>query len=550
MKDNNRLIFLVLLAIALLSNLSGFRDDFFTDDPGLYASISKQLIFHKNFFFLYSYGKDWLDKPHFPFWAAWLSFKIFGIHTWSYRLPALIFFFVSLIYTYLLALKFYTREIAFAAVLILLTSLHAMMSNTDVRAEPYLMGMIVGAIYHIAKLRERLRFTDLVLAALFTAMAIMTKGIFVIGAIYGALAGELIFKKRFKELFAFKWVLLGLLTIIFIFPELYALYTQFDLHPEKVVFGKQHVSGIKFFLWDSQFGRFAGSGPITRKSSSIFFYVHTLLWAFAPWCLLFYYALYKNIRSIIKGIRLEEYYTLSGSLLLLILFSVSGFQLPFYTNILFPLFAIITARFCFGESSVPEYRFKLVAQWVFIVLFPIAVVLIQLFLKPADYVTPLILLLAFLTAIGWYIRQKEPRVLKVFWLNCSVIILVNFYLNMVVYPVISAYKAEIQAAAVVNQHQYDNYRVGVFANRDNNFQFYTNKPVDLISSTQFNAFTQAGQKVAAYANQFSIDLLRQQQIPFKIVRTFENYPRENVLPQFINHSTRNSTLEKVYLISN
>jgi hypothetical protein len=187
---------------------------------------------------------------------------------------------------------------------------------------------------------------------------------------------------------------------------------------------------------------------------------------------------------------------------------------------------------------------------VFIVLFPIAVVLIQLFLKPADYVTPLILLLAFLTAIGWYIRQKEPRVLKVFWLNCSVIILVNFYLNMVVYPVISAYKAEIQAAAVVNQHQYDNYRVGVFANRDNNFQFYTNKPVDLISSTQFNAFTQAGQKVAAYANQFSIDLLRQQQIPFKIVRTFENYPRENVLPQFINHSTRNSTLEKVYLISN
>jgi hypothetical protein len=83
---------------------------------------------------------------------------------------------------------------------------------------------------------------------------------------------------------------LVLLTVIFTIPEIYALYIQFDLHPEKVVFNKQHVSGIKWFLWDSQFGRFTNDGPITRKQGDVFFFIHTLLWAFAPWCLLFYYA--------------------------------------------------------------------------------------------------------------------------------------------------------------------------------------------------------------------------------------------------------------------
>jgi len=550
MKGNSRLIFLGLFVIALLSNLSGIKDDFFTDDPGLYASISKQIIFHKQFTFLYSYGKDWLDKPHFPFWAVWASFKVFGVHTWSYRLPGLIFFLLSVFYTYLFARKFYSLDIAAAAVLILMTALHAMMSNTDMRAEPYLMGMIIGSIYHISRLAKKFHLGHLLLAALLTAFAIMTKGIFVIGAIYGALGGQLIFTKQYHEIFRFKWILLVVLTALFTFPELYSLYIQFDLHPEKLVFGRHNVSGIKFLLWDSQFGRFAGSGPITRKSSSIFFYGHTLLWAFAPWCLLFYYALYKSIRSIIKGIKLTEYYTLSGSLVLLVLFSVSGFQLPFYTNILFPLFAIITARFCFGEASVAEYRFKLIGQWIFIVLFPVAVILLQIFLQPGQRLIPIALALLFLITLVVVSRSKQMQIYKVFMLNCVTILLVNFYLNRVLYPIISAYKAEIQAADYINQHQFDNYRVCVFANRDNNFQFYVKKPVDLISITQFNEMSLTGVKTAAYANQFSIDQLNQQHVPFRILKTLENYPRENILPQFINHSTRNNVLEKVYLISN
>jgi len=340
-KDTNKIFFLALFVLALAVNFSGINIRFFTDDPGLYASVAKILLYKKDIFQLFTYNCDWLDKPHFPFWAVVVSFKLFGISTWAYKLPALLFFTASVVYTWLFARRYYGREAAVTAVLILMTAQHVLLSNTDVRAEPYLMGLIMGSIYHVARLEERFTVAQLFFAALLTACAIMTKGLFVLAAIYGGLLGQLIFQKRFSDLFRFKWLMLVLLTFIFTLPELYALYIQFDLHPEKTVFGTRHVSGIKWFLWDSQFGRFVNNGPISRKlSGSVFFYLHTLLWAFAPWCLLFYYAVFKQIKVIWDKRKLQEYYSLCGGIFLLLLFSLSRFQLPFYTNAVFPLFAV------------------------------------------------------------------------------------------------------------------------------------------------------------------------------------------------------------------
>ncbi|MFX9552103.1 hypothetical protein ABTO49_21190, partial [Acinetobacter baumannii] len=88
--------------------------------------------------------------------------------------------------------------------------------------------------------------------------------------------------------------------------------------------------------WDSQFGRFNNNSFIRNTHGSVFFFLHTLLWAFAPWMLLFYYALFGRISNIVKGVKLPEYITISGSVVMLLIFSISKFQLPFYTNILFP----------------------------------------------------------------------------------------------------------------------------------------------------------------------------------------------------------------------
>lgn len=546
--DKSRTAYILLLILAIFVNLCAINTPFFTDDPGLFGSIAKQLVYKHDFFQLFSYGKDWLDKPHLPFWLILMSFKAFGIHTWTYKLPALICFLLSLLYTYLFTKKYYGWQIAMMAVLIISTSLHIIMSNTDVRAEPYLMAFIIGAIYHISYLEKRFTAGHFIMAALLTAFAVMTKGIFVMVCIYGALGGQLLLQGRLRELFHIKWIALLLLTIIFTAPELYALYIQFDIHPEKVVFHKQHVSGIKWFLWDSQFGRFANNGPITRKSGDIFFFAHTLLWAFAPWCLLFYYATFKTIKNIIAGIKFPEYYALSGGLLLLFLFSISGFQLPFYTNIIFPLFAIITARFCHERLSGNAQRaFRLVAQWIYMILLLIIVFALHYFLRPSSSYYLIIDAIALIVLSVIIYKARKAQHIKVFFLNCVVMLFAGYYVNTTFYPIIVAHQAQLEGAGEVNELFPPDSPVYVLKDKDNIFQFYCQKPVNLIEIDQF-ATAPTPKNALFYVDQESIDYLNKKQIPFIIINSFWDYPQENILPAFINHATRNSTLQKDYLI--
>src|SRR3984885_11708552 len=127
MKDKDKPVYILLFVLAFAVNIAGIDVKFFTDDPGLYASIAKNMLYRHEFFELFTYNYDWLDKPHFPFWMAMLSFKLFGISVWAYRLPAFLFFLISVVYTWLFARKYYTKEIAAIAVLILMTAQYIIM---------------------------------------------------------------------------------------------------------------------------------------------------------------------------------------------------------------------------------------------------------------------------------------------------------------------------------------------------------------------------------------------------------------------------------------
>lgn len=549
MTNTYKPVYLLMFILALLVSFAGITTDFFTDDQGLYASIAKIMVQKHDALQLFTYNRDWLDKPHFPFWMAMLSFKAFGVSTWAYRLPALLFFLLSLLYTYLFARRFYNKEIALTAVLILMTAQHVLLSNLDVRAEPYLMALVIGSIYHIARYNDKPVFKHLILAALLTACAIMTKGIFVIVAIYGALLGQLIFQKRFLQVFYGKWLLLYLFTFIFTLPEFYALYVQFDLHPEKLVFDRHNVSGIRWFLWDSQFGRFVNNGPITqKKSGDIFFFAHTLLWAFLPWCLLFYYAVYKSVKSVWQKIKLPEYYTLSGGLLLLLIFSVSRFQLPFYTNILFPLFAIITAPYCFKQLSPAGEYFRRVALILFVVALPLVIIVLHFYLKPASNWLFIIDCMLFGLVYLFIILKIKTGSYKIFMLACCSVLFANFYLTTVLFKTIASYNGQVSAAKYINQPQFNDADIYSLRSANNIFQFYSNRPVDYIPEEDFGKFAPTG-KAVFFVSQPTVDRLSQNHQNFKVIASFVDYPQENILPAFINSATRNKVLSKVYLIS-
>ena len=56
--------------------------------------------------------------------------------------------------------------------------------------------------------------------------------------------------KKIKSVINQQFLTFFVLFLFFLSQNFYALYIQFDAQPDKVVFGKTNVSGIKFFLWD------------------------------------------------------------------------------------------------------------------------------------------------------------------------------------------------------------------------------------------------------------------------------------------------------------
>ena len=91
-------------------------------------------------------------------------------------------------------------------------------------------------------------------------------------------------------------------------------------------------------------------------------------------------------------------------------------------------------------------------------------------------------------------------------------------------------------------------KVYVLKAENNLFQFYCSRPVDLVPIEQFESFKPSGDAVF-YVSQQTLDELRQRHDAFIIRQSFVDYPKENVIPHFINRSTREETLGQVYLLS-
>ena len=126
----------------------------------------------------------------------------------------------------------------------------------------------------------------------------MTKGVFTLITISSGLCCMWAYQGRWRELLRWKWLAALTVTLLCVMPEVLALYRQFDMHPEKTVFDQTGVSGIRFFLWDSQFGRFFNVGPITNKDGNKLFFVLVFLWAFLPWVAAFVWACWRAVRPV------------------------------------------------------------------------------------------------------------------------------------------------------------------------------------------------------------------------------------------------------------
>lgn len=248
------------------------------------------------------------------------------------------------------------------------------------------------------------------------------------------------------------------------------------------------------------------------------------------------------------GKKRREYYTISGGMVLLLLFSVSRFQLPFYTNAIFPLFAIITAPVCHELLSHFGMKFRQVGLWPYIALLPIAVLSIQYFSRSGHITFFIADIIIFGTATIVVLTKSNSIAIKTFSLACIASLFANFYLNTVFYQELADYKGEIKAADYANQKMFDPYQNYVLSPENNIFQFYSKKQVSIMPPDSFKNF-KPQRPVLFYVNYKMMSMIHQMHADFKVVKGFPDYPRESIQPAFINRDTRNQVLDSVYLIT-
>lgn len=566
--------FIPLLIPAILVNAGGLLIPILEPDGALYATIAKTIARSGDFINLRVEGKDWLDKPHFPFWMAALSFRIFGLNSFAYKFPALLFWGAGAWYTYRLAWSLYGKPVAQLATLIYVSAAHLVISNNDVRAEPYLTGLVIGAVFHLYKAsritvaKEEGFFHGLgghlIAGSFLAACAVMTKGPFVLITIAAGFLLDWILGKDWAQLWNIRWWIALLLIAFFITPELYCLYVQFDLHPEKQVFGHMGVSGIRFFFWDSQFGRFFNTGPI-KGSGDPFFYFHTLLWAFLPWSLLLYAAVvHKCKRGNSRSVP-GDAICLGAAAASFILFSLSRFQLPHYLNILFPFFAILAAGYLYQLRRNKTRKIIAIVQQVITLLLPLLLLFLCWFFHFPGWIF-IAAGIGFLTLLSFRIYRGNdlPMVIaRNFWAA----ILVYAFVNFCLYPAILRYQAGTEAGHYLSRlplssltrtgdsppvlqpaHDVDSLpTVYMLQEAPANYSFEFYAPLS-VQRTPIDSLPWTPQQQLAFLPSAFADSLTQKGFRVEKLQSFPNFHISQLTGEFLNYRTRPATLEEYLLV--
>ena len=563
----------IVFAFTMLVYSVGLFIPIMEPDAAVYAQVSMEMHDRGDYLSIYHKGVDWLDKPHFPFWMSALSYEVFGVNTFAYKLPAVFFILLGALYTFLFARKYYSALHGWLSVIVLITAEHIIISNQDVRAEPFMTGLMIMALYHfvsvisadgIKKSADGKRQTaekivnispvqrrglntlpHLIMGSLATSCLIMTKGLFTIIPIVSGIGLALIYEKNWKAIFDWKWLAAAAMIIIFMTPALYGYYQQFDKHPEKTIFGEKNISGVKFFLWTSQWGRFTNTGPIKGKGD-ITFFIHTMLWAFLPWAFAAFFALYNKTRQLIKKIIIGENYTYFGFITLFLIFSASRFQLSFYLNPLFPLISILTVAVLLNQSKRILNIFSNI-HFVVCCLLVVGLVLLQYaFMNHLPYFDTIIIALSGITLAFIIFFTRGQYLKKIFFATPLVVLAVNYYLNRDFYPALLKYQAESEAAYYMKENNINAADVVFVGEMESVADVIMHQPTKVIAIDDVTADDISDKIVfTSPEGRAKINALK---LNYEIITEFDDYPVTRLNGMFINKSTRANEVQTKYLL--
>lgn len=537
--------FLGLLLVYAL----GLPNTLMENDSAQFAVMAQRMVQEGDFINLIKGTEEYLDKPHMHYWLAAGSYLIFGVSDWAYRIPALLITLLGAYSCYGLGRLYYGENTGRLASLIFMSAQTIVLSVIDVRTDAVLTGFAAFALWQLLCYLERGGTAGLLLGALGAGLAFSTKGQIALVVIGLPLLVQLVYTGRWKRLLDARVLLALLVFTLAISPVLYAYYQQFDLHPEKVIRGRSHRSGLLFILWEQSFERMSGSG-MGKNSSDYFFFFHTFLWVFLPWTVLGLAAFGKGASTLWKGLRGHlprppEAWTVGGSAAIFVLISFAQFKLPHYLNITIPLFAVLTASYIVRLESAKRLKvFTGVQAGIFgLVWIAVAGIVLWVFALP-PWLSGLIVFAGLFVAIGIWRKAPGPH-MRLTGLALWAAIFLNAVMNGHFYPQLLNYQAGSEMAFQLKRERPEVdviHKVG--EGHTWAMDFYTGRP---LAVTRINRLRADGVRWL-YADGKQLEKLRESGIAMDTLLHAKQFRITRLQPRFLNPKTREAVLRDRYLV--
>ena len=518
--------YLLLFLTLILCVVNAFLD-IMDIDAAQYAQMSRELLQSKNWLQLFCLQQPYLDKPPLLFWLSAFSFKVFGIHNWSFKLPSILFGFLSIYSTYRLTEKLANQKTAMYSAIIFCTSVAFCQMTYDIRTDTLLMGAVIFAAWQLYEFQLKTSWTSILLASLGIALGLLSKG--PIGAIvpFGFFfVTGLFYNRKFNVLWNPKLYILPVIVGILLLPMCLGLFQQFNWE------------GIKFFFWYQSFGRITGENT-WRNNPDPFFLLHSTLWAFLPWSLLFIYSIFRELKRLLLFKS-----TIAGAsfafILSLIALSLSKYQLPHYIFVSFPFLAIICSVYA-EDFFTSAWRFFQHLLLILLIVFSCAINF-YCFPSPSIYLLITLTLLAIISL--FYYRKITATAIPVLFLLISLSL--GFQKELLKYQSYNEVGRWLQ-------HKKDNDTQFVNFNAKFSFAFYfysQNLNYFLFAMDDLKLAKNHFKKLYVYTNGYGYDLIKKSELgdKTKLIFTKENFEISRLNLAFINPKTRPTAIDTYYLL--
>jgi len=541
----------LLLFLISVVYIAGLFSTLFENDSAQFAVMAMRMVQENDFINLIKGTNEYLDKPHMHYWLAALSFKIFGLHDWAYRIPGMLAIFLGAYSCFGLGKLLYNEYVGKTAALIFLTSQTIVLSVIDVRTDAVLTGFTIFALWQLTSYINKNSLLNIVLGAFGAGIAFSTKGQIALVVLGLPILCHLAYTRKWMQFINWRVLVAILVFAITIGPILYAYYLQFDLHPEKIIRGRSNRSGIFFILWEQSFERMSGEG-IGKNSSDYFFFFHTFLWVFLPWTVIGLVAYYCRVKTFIK-LKFAykpkyEFLTLGGITLIFILISFAQFKLPHYLNIIIPLFAILTASYLHSLNVHSKDRTIKIILGIQYFIFGLIFVVVSLFCFYVFEFESVISYVLFAVAgvIGVYFTLKrEAYAIRIVTIAALASVLINSVLNFHFYPNLLEYQAGSAMAKVISKNDIPVDKIFKLSEEHTwSLDFYNQKPVQI---TKVEALEDSEDSWVYISEE---ELLQLRDIGFDWDQQYEvdDFRITRLQGRFLNPATRKKVIKHKYLI--